>query len=87
MVYHQLELIMHQDDQCILFLPSHISASQLVVPMYSWELGTVMDKTYVRLGVMLEPTPPQKLPSIDEICKITYTIGLMRSPSIRKPFD
>jgi len=36
---------------------------------------------------MLEPAPPQKLPSIDNVCKIAFTIKLMKSLAVRQSLD
>jgi hypothetical protein len=36
---------------------------------------------------MLEPTPPHKLPSIDNIRKIALTVGLMRPLAVRHSLD
>jgi hypothetical protein len=57
------------------------------MPLYSREFGTVMERIYARLGAMLEPAPPHKLPSIDNVLKIALTIELMRPLAIRQSLD
>ena len=46
-----------------------------------------MDRIYARLTTMLEPTPPHKLPSVDNVRKIAFTIELMRPLAIRQSLD
>jgi hypothetical protein len=46
-----------------------------------------MDRIYVRLATMLEPTSPHKLPSIDNIRKISLTVELMRPLAVRQSLD
>lgn len=47
----------------------------------------VMDRIYARLETMLEPTPPWKLPSIDNVRKISFTIELLRPLAVRQSLD
>ena len=46
-----------------------------------------MDRIYGRLGTMLEPAPPHKLPSIDNSRTIAFTIELMRPLAVRQSLD
>jgi hypothetical protein len=46
-----------------------------------------MDRIYVRLSTMLEPTSPHKLPSINNIRKISLTVELMRPLAVRQSLD
>jgi hypothetical protein len=46
-----------------------------------------MDRIYARLATMLEPAPPHKLPSIDNVRKIALTVELMRPLAIRRSLD
>ena len=46
-----------------------------------------MDRIYARLATMLEPTPPHKLPSIDNVRKIALTVELMRPFAVRQSLD
>jgi len=46
-----------------------------------------MDKIYAKLTTMLEPVPPHKLPSIDNVRSIAFTVDLMRPLGVRKSLD
>jgi hypothetical protein len=67
--------------------PFPLSAGQLVMPLYSQELGTVMDRIYARLVTMAEPAPPQKLPLIDNVRKIALTVELIRPLAVSQSLN
>ena len=46
-----------------------------------------MERIYARLGTLLKPAHPHKLPSIDNILNIATTIELMRSFANRQSLD
>jgi len=46
-----------------------------------------MERIYAKLGTMLEPAPPYKLPSIDNVRKIALTVELMRPLAIKQSLD
>ena len=46
-----------------------------------------MERIYARLGTLLKPAPPHKLPSVDNILTIASTIELMRPLANRQSLD
>ena len=47
----------------------------------------MLERIYARLGTLLRPAPPHKLPSIDNILNIATTIELMRPLANRQSLD
>ena len=90
----QMGLPMHQET-CTFWIRGKVtlpvsSFSSLTCPvllLLSREFGTVMERIYARLGTLLRPAPPHKLPSIDNILNIATTIELMRPLANRQPLD
>ena len=46
-----------------------------------------MDRVYARLRMMLEPAPPHKLPSIENIRRVAFTIELMRPLAVEQSLN